>query len=133
MFENTTQNFHSNNFKVFLVDDDYFSLTFYKHHVKKIGCGYIKTFSNGPECLSNMEIEKPDFIFCDYEMEEMNGLEFLKIVKEKYPSISIAILSGHDNIYIAADTIKNGAIDYIMNDNKDIEKIKNLLYPLLSY
>ncbi|MDD3875531.1 MAG: response regulator [Bacteroidales bacterium] len=127
MFENLFNYDKSKAYKIFLVDDDYFSLTFYKHHVKKIGCSYVKTFSNGQECINTIEEEQPDIIFCDYEMEEMNGLEFIKIVKDKYPNIIIAILSGHDNIYIAADSIKSGAVEYIMKGNKDIEKIRKVL------
>lgn len=118
--------------KIFLIDDDYFSLTFYKHQVKKFGYEYVKTFSNGQECITTIEKEQPDIIFCDYEMEEMTGLDFLKIVKQKFPGIKIAILSGHDSIYIAADSIKNGAVEYIMKGNKDIEKIKNLLMTYLA-
>jgi DNA-binding NtrC family response regulator len=37
-------------------------------------------------------------MFCDIDMPGMNGLELLKIVKEKYPLMPVVMLTGNQDI-----------------------------------
>jgi len=55
----------------------------------------IATAYSGKMAIHRMESEKhlPDIVVLDYEMPEMDGFQTLKIIKNKYPSISVIILS----------------------------------------
>jgi CheY-like chemotaxis protein len=61
-----------------------------------VGC---YTVSNGEEALFTLMQEdfKPDYIFTDLNMPRMNGLEFLKLLRqvEKFQSISVIVFSSH--------------------------------------
>lgn len=50
------------------------------------------------EALVKLNDQKPDIIITDISMPEMNGIEFIKIVRKNYPEIKILVLSMFDNL-----------------------------------
>jgi HD-like signal output (HDOD) protein len=52
------------------------------------------TALGGREGLKILEKEDIDIVITDYKMPEMNGLKFLEQVKQRFPSVYRAILSG---------------------------------------
>jgi HD-like signal output (HDOD) protein len=51
--------------------------------------------TGGPEALEIMATEPFDLVITDMRMPVMNGLEFLKEVRAKYPKVIRVMLSGH--------------------------------------
>lgn len=66
------------------------------------------------EALSN---ETWDIIVSDYAMPRFNGMEALKLTKEKGLDIPFIILSGSIGEEIAVEAMRAGAHDYLMKDN----------------
>lgn len=50
------------------------------------------------EALKKIKIDEPDLIITDISMPEMNGLEFIKILKKEYPKTKILVLSMFKNM-----------------------------------
>jgi two-component system, NtrC family, response regulator AtoC len=76
----------------------------------------IEEASTGMEALAKFSptSEKSyDLILLDVRMPEMNGLEALKLIKEKVPSTFVVIMTAHSNLTDAITAIKDGAYDYI--------------------
>lgn len=73
---------------------------------------------NGQDALEAIPRLKPDIITLDIEMPILNGIETLKVIKEKYdiPVIMLSSLTGTD---VTIEALQVGAIDFI-------EKPKNL-------
>ncbi len=87
---------------------------------------------HGKEALEKLEEAKPDIFLCDLSMPEMNGLEFLKIMKsnEATRPIPIAILSADEGRDLKDELIAAGAIallDKAMPYPELKEAILNLL------
>ena len=64
-----------------------------------------------------------DFILCDIKMPGMNGLEFLKALKEKEGSHTVIMMSAYGTIDTAVECMKLGAYDYISKPFKADEII----------
>lgn len=111
--------------KVFLVDDDEFCLTLYKQQLLSLGYSTILTFSNGYDCINNLH-EKPDVILLDYGMENFNGFQVLKKIKNINPDIYVIILSGQEDFSIVSDTLHNGAYEFILKGSMDIVNIQSV-------
>src|SRR3989338_8905643 len=70
----------------------------------------IGTPQEGLEILKQNEIH---LILLDLDLNnEIDGVKFLKICKEKYPEVGVIIVSGQDDVTTAATCIKYGAFDY---------------------
>lgn len=93
-------------------DSDYlqlFSLSFGKH---------FKVFSSDKpeEALEILEKQNIDILVTDYDMPEMNGIELLKLVRERHPDIPVIFQTGQGNENIARDAFTIGAVDYFTKD-----------------
>lgn len=72
---------------------------------------YEKLFAiSGKEALEILEKNEIHVIVTDMRMPEMNGLELLKIVKEKYPDVVRMALSGYTQISTLLTAINQGEI-----------------------
>jgi DNA-binding NtrC family response regulator len=60
-------------------------------------------------------IRKSDFdvAVLDLKMEDMDGIEVLKIFKKAYPEMAVIMLTGHGSVQAARDGLKEGAFDYL--------------------
>ena len=70
---------------------------------------------DGQDCIEKVPLLKPDIITLDIEMPRMNGLETLKVLREKHPSIPVIMLSSLTEMG-AQETVKClslGASDFI--------------------
>ncbi len=58
----------------------------------------------------------PDLICLDYGLEDISGLELLQKVKEWDLEIPVIVVSGQENMAVAVELLKQGAVDYILKD-----------------
>jgi two-component system, NtrC family, response regulator len=77
--------------------------------------------------LKKLEQFDIDVVLCDVKLPNGNGVDFLQIIKNKFPSIEIILLTAYGNIPDGVQAIKNGAFDYITKGD-DNNKIIPLLY-----
>lgn len=54
--------------------------------------------NNAKSALEKIKHCKPDIIVSDISMPDINGIEFIKLVKENYPDIKVLVLSMFDNL-----------------------------------
>ncbi len=67
-----------------------------------------------------------DFILCDIKMPGMDGLEFLKKLKERGTDSTVIMMSAYGTIDTAVECMKLGAYDYISKPFKTDEIILTL-------
>jgi two-component system, response regulator YesN len=69
---------------------------------------------NGNEGYELSRKERPDVVITDIRMPEMDGVEFMKKLRELEHSPAIIVLSGYDDFTYAKAAITNGALSYIL-------------------
>ena len=73
----------------------------------------VTTTTSPWEALEMKEVESYDAIIIDLMMPEMNGLEFLKILKKQSPDLQVILLTAHATVSMRNEALKLGALDLI--------------------
>lgn len=70
---------------------------------------------NSDAALAEIAQRRPSLIILDIWLigSRLDGLDLLRIIKEKHPEVPVVIISGHGNIETAVAAIKRGAYEYI--------------------
>ena len=69
---------------------------------------------SGKEALDMALKYNPDIILMDIEMPQLNGLEAIKLIKEKLDNVVFIILSSYDNFKYAQEAIKLNVTRYLL-------------------
>lgn len=114
------------NLKFFIVDDDHFSRMLYRQHLLNMGYKNNLMFDNGFDCIKKLDLS-PDVIFLDYDMQPLNGIDVLQIIKQHNPNIHLLLISGNANKEVAERAKELGAYACIKKGERDLEMISNVL------
>jgi len=80
---------------------------------------------SGTEALQVLRKADFDVVVLDLKMEDMNGIEILKLFKKIVPNLAVIMITGHGSEEAARDGIKFGAFDYLTKPCDLEELIKN--------
>lgn len=114
------------NKRTFIVDDDPFWTAMLSQMLTDLGFTNIVTFENGKDCINNLHLN-PNLVFLDYQMEDMDGIEVLKKVKDYYPGIGVVFCTAHEDLSVAVDALKYGSFDYLLKENATRKEVANII------
>ncbi|MDD9301747.1 MAG: response regulator [Desulfobacter sp.] len=103
------QTFHT---RILLVDDEKGFVDVLANRLERRGIEAVKACS-GTQAFQ--ALRKADFhlVLLDLKMEDMDGIEVLKIIKKMAPELPVIILTGHGSQAAAEDGMALGAFDYL--------------------
>lgn len=116
-------------YRIMVVEDD----RFYRYEItnylqwEDYGFTIWAEAINGRTALEQMEEEQPDVVFTDISMPEMNGIELIRRLREKYPRIKIIVLSSYNDFTFVKDAMKLGAMDYVLKHTMKQEEMVAML------
>jgi DNA-binding NarL/FixJ family response regulator len=70
--------------------------------------------ANGQEALELCRSLRPDLVLMDLRMPEMDGLEATRLIKQELPSISILMVTMHENPDYLLEALSAGAAGYVL-------------------
>lgn len=97
---------------VFIVDDDEAYRDSVQELVMSVGLP-ARTFRSSLEFLEAFDPERPGCLVLDVRMAHMSGIALQARLKEMGARIPIVFISGHGDIAIAVNAIKDGAVDFV--------------------
>lgn len=120
---------------ILLVDDNLFFLKLMERVFSKHGYVCLVAASAEEAITLLKTSEKPDIILSDYEMLEMNGLEFRKhlMADAILKDIPFVFLTYHTEKDIVIKGLDLQAIDYVIKDtpvNVIVSKVNNILFTI---
>jgi len=98
--------------KVLAVDDEAVVLKSIEKHLKK-GNYTVFLANTAQRGLEVLNEERIDIVLTDLMMPEIDGLEFMKLAKEKHPDVPIIMITGYATINTALKATQLGAFDYL--------------------
>ncbi len=91
----------------------------------------VSTAASGEEALQKMEKSPADVVLLDIMMPGIDGLECLKLIREKYPKTAVIMLTALKDEARIAKANKLGALNYIIKPfsldylEKELVKLMN--------
>ena len=78
-------------------------------------CGHdVITATNGAEALAKLEdATQIGAVLSDIRMPKMDGIDFLKGVRVRFPGVPVVLMTGHGDESIATTALQEGAFDYL--------------------
>ncbi|MCW9045996.1 MAG: sigma-54 dependent transcriptional regulator [Alphaproteobacteria bacterium] len=97
---------------IFLIDDE--------EHIRISGkqtlelAGYeVTTFDEAEKALDALSLSWPGVVVSDIKMPGMDGLNLMKAALEKDSQLPFVLITGHGDVALAVDAMRNGAYDFI--------------------
>jgi two-component system nitrogen regulation response regulator GlnG len=98
--------------KVWVIDDDRSIRWVLERALQKAEMD-VTSFSNGIGILEALRREQPDVILSDVRMPGIDGLELLRQVTSRHPSLPVIIMTAHSDLDSAVSAFDGGAFEYL--------------------
>lgn len=85
-----------------------------------------QTYSNAEKAIKGILKDPPDVILMDIELPGMSGIEAIKVLKEKMPTLDILVLTILSDDKIVFEALCAGACGYLMKDTPPAQLLEAL-------
>jgi DNA-binding response OmpR family regulator len=90
----------------------------------------VTTARSGAEAIRAVRDQDFDVAVVDLKMEDLDGIEVLRILKQMLPEIRVIMLTGHGSERAARDGLELGAFDYLLKPI-DLESLLERIHAAL--
>lgn len=97
---------------ILIVDDEKNIRLTMSESLKPLGMP-VHTAGNGEEALRKLHEEQAGLVFLDLKMPGIDGMEVLRRIKERWPTLRVIIVTAHGTIASAVEAMKLGAVDFL--------------------
>ncbi|WP_440959996.1 response regulator transcription factor [Paenibacillus nitricinens] len=115
---------------ILIADDERVIREGIKRTIRSIYPDYcVHVAASTEEAVKIMEEQSIHMVLTDILMPGMNGLEFMRISKRRYPYVKWVVISAHSEFAYAQEAVRLGARDYLLKPigkSKLLEIISNL-------
>ncbi|MDH0303524.1 MULTISPECIES: sigma-54 dependent transcriptional regulator [unclassified Pseudomonas] len=73
----------------------------------------VQLFARADECLAQLPRNFPGVIVSDVRMPGLSGLQLLERVQRDDPDLPVILLTGHGDVPMAVEAMRNGAYDFL--------------------
>lgn len=86
---------------------------------------------NGVEAIRLLEQELPDLVLLDIRMPQMDGVETVKVIRERWPEVKTLVLTTFNDDEAALETLKDGVNGFMLK-TAEPEKLIQSIHSCLS-
>jgi DNA-binding NtrC family response regulator len=98
--------------KILVIDDEAIVRTSCSRSLSPEGYE-VKLSQNGADAMKMLEEESFDLVLTDLKMPDIDGIEVLKMIKQRWPRTEVIVVTGYQTVDTAVKSIKLGAFDYL--------------------
>jgi EAL domain-containing protein (putative c-di-GMP-specific phosphodiesterase class I) len=113
--------------QILVIEDHIFQRKMVVHMLRSLGVRNVWQANNGKQALEMLDtgqLGSLNIIFCDLEMPEMDGMEFLRHLSKRQPGMSVVIMSSMEGALITS--VEKMALSYGLTLLGAVEKPSSL-------
>jgi len=121
-----SEKFHGERIRLLLVDDEEGYVKVLAKRMTRRNME-VMTALSGSEGIQRLRKQDFDVAILDLKMEDMDGIEVLRVFKKMVPDMPVIMLTGHGTEKAAREGLEVGAFDYLMKPcdlEELVEKIR---------
>jgi len=99
-------------FKIYIVDDEMIIRKSLVDEFRDLG-NEVYEFANPLPALATLRDNPPDLVITDLKMPEMNGINFLKKLRQFDEGICVVMITAYSEVSTAVEAMKIGAYEYL--------------------
>jgi two-component system, NtrC family, response regulator HydG len=111
---------------IVMVDDEKSVLITAKALLRTSGFGPVVTISDSRELLPFLEKERAAVVVLDLMMPNVTGMELLPKIVHRFPDIPVIIMTASQELELAIQCMRDGALDYMVKPVEENHFIANL-------
>ena len=111
--------------KILIVDDDTTFCIMLRKWLEKRGFEVDTAFSY-KDAVKQLDKAGFDLVLTDLRLPDKDGIDLLRVIKEKTPETQVLLMTGYADIQTAVTAIKLGAFDYVAKPVIPDEILKKL-------
>ena len=113
---------------VLIIDDEETVLGVTRVFLERFGDMTVVTSTSAKDSLALLNTRTFDAIIVDYDMPEINGIEFLKILRSKGDFTPVIIFTGVGREYAAIEALNNGANFYLKKGEEIQPQLREMVH-----
>lgn len=98
---------------ILVVEDERSAAEYLRLLLQERGFG-VAVAGNGVEALLSLERETPSLVISDLRMPEMDGLELVSHVKQRWPEVPVIMITADSDVSLVVDAVQHGAVNYLV-------------------
>jgi DNA-binding NtrC family response regulator len=108
---------------ILIVDDEEVVRLSHLRSLESADCN-AQTAEDGREALNVMEQHPFDVVLLDLRMPDLDGMDVLKTIKQRWPDSEVVVITGYPSIETAKEAVRLGAFNYLAKPVGPTEVIK---------
>ena len=97
---------------ILIVDDEEVVRLSHLRSLESADCN-AQAVEDGKQALSVMEEHLIDVVLLDLRMPDLDGMDVLKTIKQRWPDSEVVVITGYPSIETAKQAVRLGAFNYL--------------------
>ena len=112
--------------RLLIVDDDPTIRTSLAEALADNGTTEVRVADGPHRALAMIGDAAPDVVFSDVRMPDMDGIAFLRVLRERAPSIDVILMTAYDDMPTVVSGMRAGAVEFLVKP-LDLFQVRRVL------
>jgi two-component system response regulator AtoC len=86
----------------------------------------VATAESAEHALGALAKVTPDIVLSDVRMPGMNGIDLLRVLRERAPGVDVILMTAYDDLPLVATAMREGAVDFMVKP-LDLHQLRRVL------